>query len=69
MLMPLAPPFSCRRLTAFFVVGIAPIETSRLNLALDGVLFLVLFVCHRQLSTPQTAADGCFIKIWKHSRG
>jgi len=64
--MPLAPPFlrfylpfSCRRLTAFFVVGIAPIETSRSNLALDGVLFLVLFVCHRQLSTPpQTAADA-----------
>jgi hypothetical protein len=30
------------------------------------LLFLVLLVCGRQLSTPQTAADGCFIKIWKH---
>ena len=27
----------------------------------------VCFVCRRQLSTPQTAADGCFLKIWSHA--
>ena len=25
------------------------------------------FVCRRQLSTQQTAADGCFLKIWIHA--
>jgi len=60
--MPFAPPFlrylpfSCRRLTAFFVVSIAPIETSRARRPpLDGLAVFGPF-CLRQ--TAFHTADG-----------